>query len=217
MTDPADFARPPPVGRGEEADPEASRGPGPEADDNPDALREDPVKFALRDSGAVLYGAPDRVDVPSDVESDPDVADRLMMAAADRQAAKRVRTAEPVEPAKKGATSPPVSLRSIIQSLLFSKWIAAALGLLFLSNVLFICAFVTNGWGKLTVVGPGGQTNSTLLPGDTNGSSSIVGPFTSSPGRSDTGHQLYWEFGLWQCCRSKDNVCIGTRWPGKLY
>ena len=31
----------------------------------------------------------------------------------------------------------------------------------------------------------------------------------------NNGNIDHWEFGLWQCCRESDGLCIGPRWPSK--
>lgn len=67
-----------------------------------------------------------------------------------------------------------------------SLWIVIALMLLFLSNVLLLVCFVTNGWAVLHVE----PSNSTF----------------------GADQPMDWHFGLWQCCRS-DGFCLGPRWP----
>ncbi|KAK2141291.1 hypothetical protein LSH36_1126g00018 [Paralvinella palmiformis] len=143
-----------------------------------------------------------------------------------------------------------------------SAWIFASLALLFLANIFFLAAFVTNYWGVLYVVRDpgtarptGGASGGRMLP-STNGSdalnrtsymdwiwntwSRIPNAFraaTGTEGRYDRGvrsgrdtspkmtslkdkHVVnrmrgrgaeYWIFGLWQCCRNTDGLCLGPR------
>lgn len=65
-----------------------------------------------------------------------------------------------------------------------SVWILVAIVLLFISNVLYLVAFLSQGWGWVD------------LPPE--------------EGRDPD----WWDFGLWQCCRHSDGVCRGPRWPG---
>ena len=84
-----------------------------------------------------------------------------------------------------------------------SRWMISALVLLFVSNVLFVAAFLTIDWGLLTLrtnvedVGSG-QHNVTEMESAT----------------AVAGSRVWWRFGLWQCCRN-DGFCLGTRWEGK--
>jgi hypothetical protein len=95
-----------------------------------------------------------------------------------------------------------LSVRSIVHSLLFSKWIAAALLLLFVANVLYLFAFVTTGWGRIRVGSEADFDN-------------ITQPIAAAPTTPQPTEDVYWNFGLWQSCRSTDNVCTGTRFPCK--
>ena len=111
-----------------------------------------------------------------------------------------------------------------------SIWLWIAIILLFISNVLYTVAFLTNGWGLLMVdpnkanSGSGGSASTTYA--------SIEGPVgghrmdgyqrTDPVFRLDVSSELftegekYWEFGLWECCRN-DGFCLGTRWPGRVF
>ena len=81
-----------------------------------------------------------------------------------------------------------------------SMWLWLAIFCLFVANVLFMVAFLTNGWGVLMVDNP------MLAHGK---SVSDKEELFMQP------NERYWEFGLWQCCRN-DGFCLGTRWPGNL-
>ena len=91
-----------------------------------------------------------------------------------------------------------------------SCWIIASLVLLFVSNVLFMSAFLTIDWGLLTV-----RTVDVELEvgsGQRSGHYNVTG--SAQPQSTTSGPRIWWRFGLWQCCRN-DGFCLGTRWPGK--
>ena len=150
-----------------------------------------------------------------------------------------------------------------------SPWIFASLTLLFIANIFFMTAFVTNHWGILHVLPATGQPvsqghnrlpeqsladNRVMKYNDTslrqwiwnawNGIpnpvyyESIVPPEVGLPetGPADgvipeaedkkTKHVVnrmntdpkaseYWQFGLWQCCRNTDKLCLGPKFTSK--
>lgn len=109
----------------------------------------------------------------------------------------------------------PITVRSVLTSLLASKWIAASLLLLLISNGIYLFAFVTNSWGKITV-GPEVAWNRTSPRPPTpsaNGSVTSLPALLTSSSTPVPGETVYWNFGLWQSCRSSDGLCTGTRFP----
>lgn len=80
-----------------------------------------------------------------------------------------------------------------------SVWILVALVLLLLSNVLYLVAFLSLGWGRVDLRSLAAQ--GAAQPED-------------DPAPAPAPAQDWWEFGLWQCCRHSDGVCRGPRWPG---
>ena len=88
-----------------------------------------------------------------------------------------------------------------------SRWIIASLVLLFVSNVLFVSAFLTIDWGLLTVKSVDVEIGS-------DGQRSGIYNVTGAAQATTSGPRIWWRFGLWQCCRN-DGFCLGTRWPGK--
>ena len=78
-----------------------------------------------------------------------------------------------------------------------SMWLWLTIFCLFVANVLFMVAFLTNGWGVLMVDNP-----------------VVSGQPVGEKDEFMEPDERYWEFGLWQCCRN-DGFCLGTRWPGE--
>eukprot|EP00914_Ancora_sagittata_P015530 GHVO01030817.1.p1 GENE.GHVO01030817.1~~GHVO01030817.1.p1 ORF type:complete len:315 (+),score=19.26 GHVO01030817.1:167-1111(+) len=93
---------------------------------------------------------------------------------------------------KRRMSASQITPKAIFKSLVSSKLIAAALVIMLVANGLFLIAFVTNGWGRVRV-----------------GNYTEVGD--PEPPPKDTF--VFWDFGLWQTCRSSDGVCTGTRYP----
>lgn len=115
-----------------------------------------------------------------------------------------------------------------------TPWIKAALCMLLVANILFLFAFVTNGWGTLYVMrdvstnvtrdvtphthsvseraieGNGSASRSQVSGADGN---PVAGEEAVSSAEVTQEVLHYWEFGLWQCCRSSDGLCLGTRFP----
>ncbi|ELU03159.1 hypothetical protein CAPTEDRAFT_223027 [Capitella teleta] len=83
-----------------------------------------------------------------------------------------------------------ITIKTIGQSLISSKWVAASLVIMLVANGLFLFAFTTNGWGKIR-----------------------VGNFTEYGEPPSRDSVVFWDFGLWQTCRSSDHLCTGTRFP----
>lgn len=85
-----------------------------------------------------------------------------------------------------------------------SRWRISALVLLFVSNILFVAAFLTIDWGLLTVrsdsAGVGSERH--------NGTDVEAVTATTEVGEAP---RVWWRFGLWQCCRN-DGFCLGTRY-----
>ncbi len=67
-----------------------------------------------------------------------------------------------------------------------SIWSLLAIGILSISNILYMVAMLTNGWGTVDIEMNDGSTD-------------------------------HWDFGLYQCCRESDGLCIGPRWPSEYF
>ena len=91
-----------------------------------------------------------------------------------------------------------------------SRWMVSALVLLFVSNVLFVAAFLTIDWGLLTVR----SDNVTADSGQRNATDGEFGTAATTAGEGEGDREtprVWWRFGLWQCCRN-DGFCLGTRY-----
>ena len=179
------------------------------------------LRFAPHNT--VHYGDSHQVIEVAPQSSDEDAQAFDSLVSKSRRSPRDIRATPTKANGKDAKGSSKMTLTSIFKTLLFSKWIAAALLLLLISNVLFLCAFITNGWGKVTVeVPPVGSGNRSSLrgrgPNATHELGVAVANLASEPerprGEDPEVRVVYWEFGLWQCCRNTDDVCIGTRWPG---
>ena len=112
-----------------------------------------------------------------------------------------------------------------------SVWLWIAIACLVVANILFLVAFLTNGWGILYVAQ---NTRPVAQPPVENAAvhdvSTTQAYIDQTPAdnvdidiftkHAHDGMNLfaenerYWKFGLWECCRN-DGFCLGTRWPGK--